>query len=95
MAENPLECAWVKAMFAGEANGKRWGETYAGVYEHYGLLGPGTILAHCVHLDDEQKAILKRTGAGVSHCPGSNLFLGSGAAKIRELLDLDIKVGPL
>lgn len=92
MAENPLECAWVKAIFAEEAQGERWGETYAGVYEHYGLLGPGTILAHCVHLDDDQKEILRRTGSGVSHCPGSNLFLGSGAAKIRELLDLGIKV---
>lgn len=92
MAENPLECAWVKEMFAGEAQGEEWGDTYAGVYEHYGLMGPGTILAHCVHLNDEQKEIIRRTGAGVSHCPGSNLFLNSGAARIRELLDLGIKV---
>ena len=95
MSENPLECAWVTQMFADEAGAEKWGKTYAGVYEHYGLLGPGTILAHCVHLDDEQREIIRRTGAGVSHCPGSNMFLSSGAAKIRELLDLDIKVSKI
>jgi guanine deaminase len=91
-SENPLECLWVKEMFAAEAGGDAWGETYAGIYEHYGLLGPGTILAHCVHLDDTQREIIRRTGAGVSHCPGSNLYLGSGAARVREMLDVGIKV---
>lgn len=86
MSENVKEIATVKDMFKGGC------ETYAGVYEQYGLLGEGTILAHCVHLDEAERAVLRRTGAGVSHCPSSNLFLNSGAARIRDLLHDGIKV---
>jgi guanine deaminase len=89
MSENLKEIATVKDMFKDECGGC---ETYAGVYERYGLLGDGTILAHCVHLDEAERAVLRRTGSGVSHCPSSNLFLNSGAARIRDLLHDDIKV---
>lgn len=67
--------------------------TYAGVYEKFGLLKEGTILAHCIHLGDEEKEVIKRSGAGVSHCPSSNLHLNSGMARIREMLDMGMKVG--
>lgn len=87
MSENLKEIATVKDMFKEECT-----DTYAGVYEKYGLLGEGTILAHCVHLDEAEREVLQRTGAGVSHCPSSNLFLNSGAARIRDLLQQGIKV---
>ena len=87
MSENKLEILLVADQFKEEDC-----HTYAGVYEKYGLMGEGTILAHCVHLDKQEREVIKRTGAGVSHCPSSNLFLSSGSARIRDLLNEDIKV---
>jgi hypothetical protein len=85
LSENLAECTRAMELFPDCA-------TYAGVYEKYGLLGEGTILAHCVHLSEEERKVIKRCGAGISHCPGSNLHLNSGAARVREMLDMGIKV---
>jgi len=51
-----------------------------------GLLNETTVLAHCIHLNDEEMKILTATGTNIAHCPGSNLKLGSGIARIPELL---------
>lgn len=51
-----------------------------------GLLKDTTVLAHCIHLNDEEMKILAASGANIAHCPGSNLKLGSGIARIPELL---------
>ncbi|KAI0797642.1 guanine deaminase [Abortiporus biennis] len=67
--------------------------TYAGVYDAFGLLRENTILAHAVHLEEEEIEIVKRTGAGISHCPTSNFNLRSGFTKVGMLLDKGIKVG--
>jgi guanine deaminase len=42
------------------------------------LLGKRTILAHCVHCQDVELARMAETGTSISHCPVSQLFLGSG-----------------
>lgn len=42
------------------------------------LLGRRTILAHCVHCQDEELERMAETGTSISHCPVSQLFLGSG-----------------
>ncbi len=42
------------------------------------LLGPRSILAHCVHCQDRELERLAETGSSVSHCPVSQMFLGSG-----------------
>ncbi|CAN5689377.1 amidohydrolase family protein [soil metagenome] len=42
------------------------------------LLGRRTILAHCVHCQDDELARMAETGTSISHCPVSQLFLGSG-----------------
>jgi len=57
-----------------------------------GLTGSHVVLAHCVHLHDEEMATLKRTNTNVSHCPSSNLKLGSGLAPVKEMLDEGISV---
>ena len=57
-----------------------------------GLTGPHVVLAHCVHVDDDEMNTLKRTRTNVSHCPSSNLKLGSGFAPVREMLERDISV---
>jgi 5-methylthioadenosine/S-adenosylhomocysteine deaminase len=50
--------------------------------DHIGLANERLILAHCVWLDEEEKRIIKERGIKVSHCPGSNLKLGSGIAEV-------------
>jgi len=57
-----------------------------------GLTGPHVVLAHCVHVDGDEMNTLQRTRTNVSHCPSSNLKLGSGFASVREMLDQDISV---
>ena len=57
-----------------------------------GLTGRHVALAHCVHLDDTELGILADTGTHVAHCPSSNLKLGSGLARIKEMLEGGISV---
>ncbi len=48
--------------------------------------------AHTVHLNDDEIKVLGENRIGVSHCPSSNMRLGSGIARIRELLDAKVNV---
>ncbi len=57
-----------------------------------GLTGRRVVLAHCVHLIEEEISTLSRTGTHVAHCPSSNLKLGSGIAKIHDLLARGVSV---
>ncbi|QFZ28036.1 putative 5-methylthioadenosine S-adenosylhomocysteine deaminase [Clavispora lusitaniae] len=85
-----MHCAEVKAdreFFASK------GHSPMSYCKDLGLLAPRTVLAHMVHLDDTDIAILKGTGASVAHCPTSNAKLGSGIARVKELLEADIPVG--
>ncbi len=61
--------------------------------DRVGLLGPRTILAHCIHVDRSELDTLKRTGTHVAHCPSVNLKLASGIAPVPEMLDMQINVG--
>src|SRR5690606_16065371 len=70
----------------------RYGRSVIRHMDDLGLLGPRTILAHCVHLDDEEIAILASRGAVVSHNPLSNLKLASGVARVPDMLDAGIPV---
>ncbi len=56
-------------------------------------LGPDVWWAHCVHLNEEEIALLSATETGVAHCPSSNMRLGSGIAPIRSMVDAGIRVG--
>jgi len=57
-----------------------------------GVSGAHVMLAHCVHLSDEEMQMLKTAGTNVSHCPSSNLKLGSGIARVTEMLEHGISV---
>jgi 5-methylthioadenosine/S-adenosylhomocysteine deaminase len=57
-----------------------------------GLTGSHVVLAHCVHLDENEMDILARTATHVAHCPSSNLKLGSGFAPIPEMMRRGISV---
>jgi guanine deaminase len=80
LAENPGEVAAVRDVFPEHRD-------YTGVYEHAGLVGGRSLLAHCIHLHDDELDCLARTGAVAVHCPDSNFYLHSGRfplARARE-----------
>jgi 5-methylthioadenosine/S-adenosylhomocysteine deaminase len=58
-----------------------------------GLLGHGTIAAHCVDVEEDEIALLAEHGVGVAHCPRSNGILGCGVAPLGDLLAAGIPVG--
>jgi 5-methylthioadenosine/S-adenosylhomocysteine deaminase len=57
-----------------------------------GVTGNHVALAHCVHLTDDEIEILKTTRTNVVHCPSSNMKLGSGIARVQELLEQNVSV---
>ncbi len=58
-----------------------------------GLLEPEDFLAHGVHSDEVEIDLLAETGAGVVHCPASNMKLASGMAPVQDMLDAGVAVG--
>ena len=58
-----------------------------------GLVNERSVIAHGVHLDEREIAILAERGASITHCPSSNLKLGSGIADVRALRERGITVG--
>jgi len=76
VAENRSEIAWVAELFP-------WSRSYLDVYDRFGLLRDRSVYAHCIHLDRTDRTRMAQSGAAMSFCPTSNLFLGSG------LFDLD------
>ncbi len=60
--------------------------------ESLGLLGPDLQLAHAIWLDEDEIDLISKYGASVVHCPVSNMYLASGVAKIKEMLDRGITV---
>ncbi len=57
-----------------------------------GALTPGTLLAHCVWVNEEDRRGLAAAGAHVVHCPHANLKLGSGIAPVPALLSAGVNV---
>jgi 5-methylthioadenosine/S-adenosylhomocysteine deaminase len=57
-----------------------------------GLLGPGLIAVHAVHLEPAEIALLGRHGCSVAHCPSSNLKLASGFSPVNDLLKAGVNI---
>ena len=60
--------------------------------DEYGIWRDSTIAAHCVHIDEAERDILRDSGVWVSHQPRSNMNNGVGAADIDGLLEAGIKL---
>jgi guanine deaminase len=71
VAENLDEVRWVRELFPAA-------RSYLSVYEDFGLLRERAVYAHCIHFDDDDRALMRDTGAAAAVSPTSNLFLGSG-----------------
>lgn len=86
LAEDRNEIAEVRELFADATD-------YTDVYARAGALGPRSILAHAIHLTDDEVERLASSGAVVAHCPSSNLFLASGSMPLARYLDAGVRVG--
>ncbi len=82
-SENRNECEMVE---------RETGMRNVAYLDSVGISGQHVVLAHCVHLDDEEMGILVRTKTNAAHCPSSNLKLGSGIAPVTEMLSRGVSV---
>lgn len=71
ISENLQEIAAVRAAHPAERD-------YTAVYERFGLLGPRSLMGHCLHLSDDEVRRFHDADAVAVFCPTSNTFLGSG-----------------
>jgi len=71
LSENAAEIAFTRELYPEAAD-------YTDVYARFGLLGPKSLLGHCIHLSDREADALAESGSVAVFCPTSNLFLGSG-----------------
>lgn len=69
--ENLAEIAYARELYPNL-------QDYVGIYERYHLLGPKTLLGHCIHLTHREVEVLAETRSVAVWCPTSNLFIGSG-----------------
>ncbi|MCK4541148.1 MAG: 8-oxoguanine deaminase [Spirochaetales bacterium] len=72
-----------------QAFGKRPLELMA----EYGFIGEDVSYAHGIHFNNEELEVLKETGTHIAHCPSSNMRLGSGICRVKEMLARGINVG--
>ena len=64
-----------------------------GYLAQVGIATPQTVIAHGVHIDDAELQTLRESGSAVTHCPSSNLKLGSGVADVVRLRQARVTVG--
>jgi guanine deaminase len=86
LSENLGEIAAVGERFADARD-------YLDCYDRFGLVGPRSVFAHCIHMDDPALARMAEAGAGVAFCPTSNLFLGSGLFDLARADAHGVRVG--
>ena len=71
---------------------EKFGDRPAKYLENLNWIGGNVWVAHAVHLSDEEIAKMGKCGMGISHCPSSNMRLGSGIARIKEMLQAGVAV---
>lgn len=76
LSEQVDEIAWVRDLYPSARD-------YLDTYEAFGLLRPGGLFGHAIHLEQREKDRLREVDAALIHCPTSNTFIGSG------LFDMD------
>lgn len=86
LSENDAEISYSMELYPGSPD-------YTGIYEDYGLLGPKTLLGHCIHLNHRETGVLAETGSVAVFCPTSNLFLGSGLFDRQRLSKHGVRIG--
>ncbi len=70
-----------------------WATDYTDVYQRFGLLAPKTILAHGIHLSDDELGRIHVAESALAHCPCSNFFLKSGRFRLLDVLARRLRFG--
>lgn len=86
LAEHRLELASVAGRFHAAAD-------YLDAYDRFGLVGPRSVFAHGIHLEERALGRMAGCGAGIAFCPSSNLFLGSGLFDLARVAGHGVRVG--
>jgi guanine deaminase len=86
LSEQTDEIAWVRRLHP-EAR------DYLDTYEAHGLVGPGAVFGHAIHLTPRERARLREAGAALVHCPTSNTFIGSGLFDMGGLVAEGQRIG--
>ena len=86
LSEQVDEVEWVKSLYPTARD-------YLDTYEAHGLLGPGAMFGHAIHLEDRERDRLREAGAALIHCPTSNCFIGSGLFDMGGLMAAGHLVG--
>src|SRR6266849_5598 len=69
------------------------GTTPVQYLDKLGILGPDTVAAHCIYVDDTDRKILAQRNVGCVHNPSSNMMLASGVAPVIEERAAGVAVG--
>ncbi len=85
LSENRAEIAYATSLFPQARD-------YTDIYARYGMLGPRSLMGHCIHLSDRETAALADSGSVAVFCPTSNLFLGSGLFDMARLRAAGVRV---
>jgi guanine deaminase len=86
LSENPGEIAFVAERFPDAAD-------YLDVYDRFGLVGPRSVFAHCVHMSDRALGRMAEAGSRIAFCPTSNMFLGSGLFDLTQADRHGVRIG--
>lgn len=86
LAESLDEMEFVKTLYPSA-------RSYVDVYLQHCLLGRNSIMAHSIHLDDQDLQVLKDTDTSLSHCPSSNFFLKSGVFGFKRVESHGVRFG--
>ncbi|MFC1599898.1 guanine deaminase [Patescibacteria group bacterium] len=68
-------------------------KNYTDVYYQAGIMGPKTIMAHCVYMKKAELDLINKTRTKIAHCPTSNRFLSSGIMPFRKYRELNLNMG--
>ena len=93
-AENVLvqtHCS--ESNWAHQYNLERYGMTDATALDGFGLLRPGTVLAHANHVTDADADLLVQRGSGIAHCPLSNAYFSNAVLPVRRLVGKGVRMG--
>lgn len=71
----------------------RFGKSDAEMLKSFGLLGPRSIMAHCVKLDTTGANIFAETGTSIAHCPISNAYFANSVLPVAKFQRLGINIG--
>ncbi|SFG23350.1 guanine deaminase [Palleronia marisminoris] len=86
LSEQVDEIEWVKSLEPGARD-------YLDTYERFGLIGPGALFGHGIHLEQRERDRLRDSGSGIVHCPTSNTFIGSGLFRMAQAKAEGLTVG--